>query len=142
MNGTKRCNPEVASLVKSARKTYRKWTDEEERFLREHRRDGAEMIAEVLGRPVPSVKAKAHVLRVSLSYVPHGARSVCTRCGRHFVNPDTAAGGHGLCQTCWDTDKVTAQRERTAEALARKEYDAERQKTRRARSGATVGGES
>lgn len=121
MTKQNRCNREVASPVPCRRNGYKPWTDDEIRYLKRHRTDGAELIAHVLGRSVSSVKAKAFVLKVSLMYV---VGDICPVCG---VNPIRAeaknASSHGMCQVCWERRKADAMRERAAERAAQRDYD-------------------
>lgn len=109
--------------------TGRPWTNREERYLRQHRNDGAELLAEVLDRTVASVKLKAHRLGVSLAYRPG---DICPLCGEHTIHPDTVAARHGMCIVCWERRKADQMREARAEQRVRSEY--ERQKKGRQRA--------
>lgn len=90
------------------------------RYLSTHRADGAELIANVLGRTPLSVRVKAARLRISLE---HKAMTLCPFCGTYFVR-DNNAGRHGMCIACWERRKAEAMEEQAAELRERKRYDA------------------
>lgn len=106
------------------------WTSREERYLIQHRTDGAELIAHVLGRSVSAVKHKAHRLRVSLAYRPG---DTCPVCGQHSMHEGTVAAQHGMCLVCWERRKAEQMREARAETWARREYEKQKQGVKRAR---------
>lgn len=130
MKSQKRCNRQVTSALESSRKGYRLWTNQEERYLRQHRTDGAELIAHALGRSVPSVKAKANVLHVSLTYRPG---DICPICGEHAIHPGTVAARYGMCIVCWERRKADQMREAASEERERNRYDAEKHRLFRVR---------
>lgn len=98
-----------------------KWTDEEERYLIQHRSDGADLIAHALGVSVPAVKHKASRLGVSLRPKPG---EICPLCGCYVIRPHTDAGRHGMCPACWERRKADAMRERRAFQRAKEDYEA------------------
>ena len=116
----KRCNRQVASQVPADRKSYRPWTNKEERYLKQHRTDGVELVAHALGRSISSVKAKACVLRVSLMYAPG---DICPVCGKHALHQGTVAAKHGMCLVCWERRRADQMRDRAAEERERRRYD-------------------
>ena len=73
--------------------TMPRWKDHEEDYLREHAGDGAQAIANALGRTVPSVKTHASRMGVSLYKRWH-----CPRCGRYTYKPLTKWSG--WCRKC------------------------------------------
>lgn len=97
------------------------WTFAEVRYLKQHRTDGAELIAEALGRSVSSVQAKACAAGVSLMYRPG---DMCPVCGLHSLREGTLAAKHGMCIACWERRKADAMEEQAAELRERKRYDA------------------
>ena len=109
-----------------------RWGEHETRYLVRHRDDGAELIAEALGRSTDSVRSKAKRLGVELTY---RKLEICPVCGTSYVRPNTKAGTHGMCVSCWDRRKADTMRERVAEIRAAREYDAAKKKYRRARHG-------
>ena len=121
MDDQERCNSQVASIVPAARKGYRVWTSAEVRYLKQHRTDGAELIAEALGRSVSSVQAKACAMGVSLMYKPG---DMCPFCGRHRLRDGTLAAKHGMCIACWERRKTDVMEEQASELRERKRYDA------------------
>lgn len=129
MHKRRKCNCQVASPILPAERGYTPWTWREVDYLRMHRTDGAELIAHALGRTVPSVKAKAHVLGVSLMYLPG---DTCPVCGEFPMREGTSAAKHNMCVSCWEKRKAAATRELAREDDARREYDRERQRRRRA----------
>ena len=70
-----------------------RWKDEEEAYLQAHAGDGAEALAEALGRSVWSVRCKASELGVSLVTRYH-----CPRCGKYTYKPLTKWSG--WCRAC------------------------------------------
>ena len=121
MDDQERCKSQFASIVPAARKGYRVWTSAEVRYLKQHRTDGAELIAEALGRSVSSVQAKACAMGVSLMYKPG---DMCPFCGRHRLRDGTLAAKHGMCIACWERRKTDVMEEQASELRERKRYDA------------------
>lgn len=115
------CNSQVAATSEANRRPQRPWTNREVRYLSQHRTDGAELVAHALHRTVPSVKAKAHQMGVSLRY---SEGDICPLCGVHTIRRGTNAASHRMCPTCWEQRKADAMRERAAEERARRDYDA------------------
>lgn len=116
----KRCHSQVSSPIPADRKSYRTWTNKEERYLKQHRTDGAELIAHALGRSVYSIKSKAKLLHISLMYAPG---DICPVCGKHALRKGTVAAKHGMCLVCWERRKADQMRERAAEERERRRYD-------------------
>lgn len=115
--------------VRPCTKDWRRWSDNDVRYLRRHRDDGAELIAEALGRTPASVRNKAARLGVSIGY---RQLETCPLCGAYPVRPGTRAGSHGMCCTCWERRKAENMRERAAEERAQREYDAAKKRKGRA----------
>lgn len=97
------------------------WTSDEVRYLRQHRGQGARLLAHALGRTAKSVERKAESLGVSLRRT-HG--ELCPRCGCYEVVPGTRAGASGLCPTCYRRELTKALEERNAQRRAMREYEA------------------
>lgn len=70
-----------------------KWTTREIKYLEDHAEDGAEAIAEALGRSVQSVKAQAKRFGLSLRRAWQ-----CPKCGMHVHTP--LSPKTGWCQSC------------------------------------------
>lgn len=70
-----------------------KWTTREIKYLEDHAEDGAEAIAEALGRSVQSVKAQAKRFGLSLQRAWQ-----CPKCGMHVHTP--LSPKTGWCQSC------------------------------------------
>lgn len=70
-----------------------RWKAKEEAYLIEHAGEGAEAIAEALGRSTWSVRCKASELGVSLL-----KRYLCPKCGKHSLNP--LSKRTGWCRRC------------------------------------------
>lgn len=70
-----------------------RWKQHEEAYLQERAGDGAQAIAEALGRTVASVQTKASRMGVSLYRRYH-----CPRCGRYTYTPLTKWSG--WCRKC------------------------------------------
>ena len=128
MHKARKCISQVASPIQPVERGYSPWTWREVEYLRMHRTDGADLIAHALGRTVPSVKAKAHVLGLSLMYLPG---DTCPVCGENPIREGTAAARHTMCISCWEKRKANATRERALEEGVKREYDRERQRKRR-----------
>ncbi len=70
-----------------------RWKKAEETYLAEHAGDGAEAIAEKLGRSVSSVQTHASRMGISLVIRYH-----CPRCGKYTYTP--LAKWSGWCRAC------------------------------------------
>lgn len=70
-----------------------RWSRAEEDYLAEHAGDGAQKVADALGRSVWSVRCKANEMGVSLVVRYH-----CPRCGRYTYRPLTK--WTGWCRSC------------------------------------------
>lgn len=104
------------------------WSNSERRMLSRNRNEGADAIAEILGRSPKAVQRMAEKMRVSLRILPG---EVCPVCGIHEVRPHTAAARHGMCPTCW-TRKLTSLREEEASIRqAEREYQAAKKRAQR-----------
>lgn len=106
------------------------WSNSERRALSRNRNEGADAIAEMLGRSPRAVRVMASKMRVSLRVAPG---DVCPVCGVHEIRPHTAAARHGMCPTCW-TRKLTSLREEEA-SVRQAERDYQAAKKRAQRSG-------
>lgn len=94
------------------------WTMREIRYLDEHANEGAEAIAEALGRTYSSVVQQAHSRGVSLK-----RRWICPRCGATVRNPLNAQTG--WCVLCTKEEHVKHLREEAEQA--RREAKRERE---------------
>lgn len=105
------------------------WTTSELKTLSTMRNEGADAIAEVLGRSPKAVRRMASKQRVSLR-VQYG--ELCPMCGKYVVREHTSAGRRGMCVVCW-TKKLTRLREERAEMVVReREYQAAKKRAQRA----------
>lgn len=110
----------------------KRWSDEEERVVRQHREDGYLMISEImrgrgLDRSPEAVKMHAYKrMGLKLSKYPTGGLKPCIQCGRFAARPSTQAGRAGFCPSCWDKRKTEAYAEGTEELRAKRAYDNER----------------
>ena len=73
--------------------TVPRWTEREEAYLQGHASDGAQAVADALGRTVPSVKVHASKMGVSLCQRWH-----CPKCGKYTYRPLTKWSG--WCRKC------------------------------------------
>lgn len=93
-----------------------RWTTREIGYLEEHAGEGAEAVAEALGRTVQSVKNQASRYGISLR-----KRWQCTRCGAITHKPLSAVTG--WCSICTKEQR----RERIAEEVWQIEEEARRE---------------
>ena len=106
-----------------------RWSDREERYISNHRRDGYLLISEGLsawGCYRSPAAVKAHALRamgLKLKRFPESGVRKCIECGRWEARPETQAGRAGFCLTCWQKRMTQAYAEATDELRARREYD-------------------
>lgn len=114
----------------------KRWTDEEKRYLRQHRYDGSELVAEALGKSVCAVKQMAHRLHISLRVQPG---DTCPLCGTYVIQARTDAAHHGMCPLCWERRKRKAMEERAALARERKLYDAAKHRAKYGSGGSADG---
>lgn len=70
-----------------------RWTETEEAYLRDHAGDGAQAVADALGRTVSGVKTHASRMGVSLYKRWH-----CPKCGRYTYKP--LSKWSGWCRKC------------------------------------------
>lgn len=106
----------------------RPWSSSDRRTLSRNRNEGADAIAEILGRSPRAVRVMASKMRVSLRVSPG---EVCPVCGVHEIRPHTAAARHGMCPTCW-TRRLTGLREEEAGLRqAEREYQAAKKRAQR-----------
>ena len=70
-----------------------RWMDHEEAYLQNHAGDGAQAIADALGRTVPSVKTHASRMGISLYKRWH-----CPNCGHYTYTP--LSKWSGWCRKC------------------------------------------
>lgn len=105
------------------------WTTSELKTLSTMRNEGADAIAEILGRSPKAVRRMASKAHVSLRVRPG---DICPVCGMREVRPHTSAGRHGMCPTCW-TERLTRLREEEAcQKRAEREYQAAKKRAQRA----------
>lgn len=112
-------NKEIGTNKYPSRSRHR-WTGEEERYLSQHRTDGAALIAAALGVSELAVRRKAQKMGVSLRVSPG---EVCPRCGLYVVRAGTVAARYGVCPACWERMKADAIRERRGFLDARRDYE-------------------
>lgn len=106
---------------KKTSQTLRHWTSADERYLRQHRTDGAALLSCALGRSRRAVEVMASRLGISLRPSTGG---VCSVCGCYEVRPHTDAGRAGMCPVCWERRKAKAMEERNAMREAMRAYEA------------------
>jgi hypothetical protein len=114
----------------TGRRVRRRWTDEEERWLRRHRADGRAAVAAALGRSEEAVREKALRMGITVPVRPVPGE-VCPMCGRHRVSPGTEAARAGMCQVCWARHKREVYEERQAELAEARAYDAAKKRAAR-----------
>lgn len=102
-----------------------RWTTGDVRYLREHAEDGADAIAEALGRSANSVKLQASRCGISLRRFWR-----CPRCGARSSRPLSKATGWCYACTMEARREVIAAQIRDMEDEARREEDAERERQR------------
>lgn len=90
----------------------RNWTTTEIRYIRQHRSEGAEAIAFVLGRTERAVRQVAYLNGISWKVKPG---EVCPVCGQHEIREGTSAANHGMCIPCWNMKLAALHREAEAE---------------------------
>jgi rubrerythrin len=127
-NGGGRLSPQAAQTAYP--NENKPWSNSERRTLSRNRNEGADAIAEILGRSPKAVQRMAEKMRVSLRVLPG---EVCPVCGIHEIRPHTAAARHGMCPTCW-TRKLASLREEEA-SIRQAERDYQAAKKRAQRSG-------
>lgn len=71
----------------------KRWTSAEIAYMREHGREGAQAVADALGRSVASVSVQASRYGITLR-----RRWLCTNCGEWTYKP--LDGRTGWCATC------------------------------------------
>lgn len=127
-NGGGRLSPSAAQTAYT--NENKPWSNSERRTLSRNRNEGADAIAEILGRSPKAVQRMAEKMHISLRVSPG---DVCPVCGVHEIRPHTAAARHGMCPTCW-TRKLTSLREEEA-SIRQAERDYQAAKKRAQRSG-------
>ena len=111
----------------------RKWTTKEVAYLEEHAGEGAEAVAEALGRTVRSVEVQASKYGISLRRSWH-----CPRCGMRTSKP--LSGRTGWCAACTKEHRIGAiaeqVREMEEEVMRNEMLDREKQRlySRRSRA--------
>lgn len=112
----------------------KRWSDEEERVVRQHREDGYVMISELMrgrGMDRSPEAVKRHALKymgLRLPKYPREGLRRCVACGRFAARPSTQSGRAGFCPSCWDRRKAEAYAEGTEEMRAKLAYDRERKR--------------
>lgn len=101
------------------------------RYLRQHRGQGARLLAAALDRSEMSVRKMAQRLGVSLCHT-HG--ELCPRCGCYEIRPGTDAGREGLCPACYRRELAHAIEERRATDAAMRAYEAAKKRAARGRA--------
>ena len=100
-----------------------RWRELEESYLREHAGDGAQAIADALGRTVSSVKTHASRMGISLY-----KRWYCPNCGRYTYRP--LSKWSGWCRRC--SVEASADTAAMKNRRIRKEVEEEREAIRKA----------
>ena len=98
-----------------------RWTDEERRYIKQHRGDGAALLAYVLGVTPKAVQRVAEKMHVSLR-ITKG--DICPVCGLETIRDRTDAARYGMCPSCWERRKAEAMRERRRFEAAHRDYEA------------------
>lgn len=125
-NGGGRLSPQAAQTAYP--NENKPWSNSERRTLSRNRNEGADAIAEILGRSPKAVQRMAEKMRVSLRVSPG---EVCPVCGIHEVRPHTAAARHGMCPTCWTRKLASLREEEASIRQAEREYQAAKKRAQR-----------
>lgn len=125
-NGGGRLSPQAAQTAYP--NENKPWSNSERRTLSRNRNEGADAIAEILGRSPKAVQHMAEKMRVSLRVSPG---EVCPVCGIHEVRPHTAAARHGMCPTCWMRKLASLREEEASIRQAEREYQAAKKRAQR-----------
>lgn len=107
----------------------RRWTTHEITYLRQHRSEGSEYIADALMRSVVSVQHMASRLGVSLGR--RGPGEVCPICQTYTIALNSAAAKHGMCVCCYERRKADIRRQAEAEKRCKKLYEKEKKRAQR-----------
>lgn len=101
------------------------WTSSEVRYLEEHAGDGAEAIAEALGKSVTAIEVQAHRYGLSLR-----KRWLCPKCGRETFKP--LSSRTGWCVSCTREQRAAeiAEQVRAMEEEVRREDKANKERQR------------
>lgn len=115
----------------------RRWTRDELRHLEAHAGDGAEAIADDLGRSPSSVRSKAQELGISLARVRWSSDGdLCPRCGRHRVEAGSPGYREGICSPCHYEILADKAERKAAEEASVRSYNRARDKLRTVRKDA------
>lgn len=101
------------------------WTVKEIRYLEEHAGDGAEAVADALGKTVSAVKVQASKYGLSLR-----RRWLCPKCGRETFKP--LSNRTGWCVSCTREQRASeiAEQVRAMEEEVRREDKANKERQR------------
>lgn len=101
------------------------WTSSEVRYLEEHAGDGAEAIAEALGKSVTAIEVQAHRYGLSLR-----KRWLCPKCGGETFKP--LSSRTGWCVSCTREQRAAeiAEQVRAMEEEVRREDKANKERQR------------
>lgn len=110
-------------------KKQRRWTTHEITYLRQHRSEGSDAIAEALGRSRYSIQVMASRLGVSLGRL--GPGDVCPICQTYTIALNSAAAKHGMCVCCYERRKADIRRQAEAEKRCKKLYEKEKKRAQR-----------
>ena len=110
-------------------KKQRRWTTHEITYLRQHRSEGSELIANALMRSVPSVQHMASRLGISLGNV--GPGDTCPICQTYTIALNSAAAKHGMCVCCYERRKADIRRQAEAEKRCKQLYEKEKKRAQR-----------
>lgn len=113
----------------SLEQKHRRWTTHEITYLRQHRSEGSEAIANALSRTSASVKLMASRLGVSLGR--RGPGEVCPICQTYTIALNSAAAKHGMCVCCYERRKADIRRQAEAEKRCKKLYEKEKKRAQR-----------
>lgn len=110
-------------------KKQRRWTTHEITYLRQHRSEGSDAIAEALGRSRYSIQVMASRIGVSLGR--RGPGEVCPICQTYTIALNSAAAKHGMCVCCYERRKADIRRQADAEKRCKKLYEKEKKRAQR-----------
>lgn len=110
-------------------KKQRRWTTHEITYLRQHRSEGSDAIAEALGRSRYSIQVMASRIGVSLGRL--GPGDVCPICQTYTIALNSAAAKHGMCVCCYERRKADIRRQAEAEKRCKQLYEKEKKRAQR-----------
>lgn len=111
-------------------KRRRKWTQAEDRWLKNHAGDGISVLAELIGCTTSEVIVEADRLGVEVATTPD-ERRVCPWCGRYVSESSPSWRRAGLCDACYQMHLHECKVQRERELSARRRNDSDRKRKQR-----------